>query len=177
MVKIELSLCKVLPGLGEKREIWAFQVCMKHRLTGFILDYLVQTWCNPLICVLTCAWRWSKPIPPWTWLAWHSGRRKSLPDVSSRAALTSGAPMLISWAPANTCIITQGPCNKWKGVSSYRDSEITGAYQPQLTMHTNTQGLWAIRSDQFSQCFTRISQLEHFIDYSCGQQIRTILIT
>lgn len=94
---------------AERREIWAFQVGMKHRLTGFILDYLVQTWCNPLICVLTCAWRWSKSIPPWTSLAWHSGRRKSLPNVSSRAALTSGAPMLISWAPASTCNITQEP--------------------------------------------------------------------
>lgn len=116
-----------------RREIWAFQVGMKHRLTGFILDYLVQTCCNPLICVLTCAWRWSKPIPPWTSLAWHSGRSKSLPNVSSQAALTSGAPMLISWAPASTCIITQEPHNKWKGVSSYSDSEITGAYKPRLS--------------------------------------------
>lgn len=116
---------------AERREIWAFQVGMKHRLTGFILDYLVQTWCNPLICVLTCAWRWSKSIPPWTSLAWHSGRRKSLPNVSSQAALTSGAPKLISWAPASTCIITQ-ESHKWKGVSSYLDSEITGAYKPGL---------------------------------------------
>lgn len=160
------QLVKCVTG-AERREIWAFQVRMKHRLTGFILDYLVQTWCNPLICVLTCAWRWSKPIPPWTSVAWHSGRRKSLPNVSSRAALTSGAPMLISWAPASTCIITQGPHNKWKGVSSYPDSEITGAYKPQNTMHTNTQGLWAIRSGvrtclffhQFSQCFPRIIKL------------------
>lgn len=129
-------LAKRVPG-AERREIWAFQEHMKHRLTGFILDYLVQTWCNPLICVLTCAWRWSKPIPPWTSLAWHSGRRKYLPNVSSWAALASGAPMLISWAPASTCIITQEPYNKWKGASSYPDSEIIGVYKSRLTMHIN----------------------------------------
>lgn len=127
-------LVKCVTG-AERREIWAFQVGMKHRLTGFILDYLVQTWCNPLICVLTCAWRWSKSIPPWTSLAWHSGRRKSLSNVSSRAALTSGAPMLISWAPASTCIIKQEP-HKWKGVTSHPDSEITGAYIPGLAKCT-----------------------------------------
>lgn len=28
---------------------------------GFIWDYRVQTQCNPLICILTCPWQWSRP--------------------------------------------------------------------------------------------------------------------
>lgn len=38
-------------------------------------------------------------LPLWTSLAWHSGRSKSLSNVSAQAAWTPGTPMLICWAP------------------------------------------------------------------------------
>lgn len=38
-------------------------------------------------------------LPLWASLAWHSGRSKSLSNVSAQAALTPGTPMLICGAP------------------------------------------------------------------------------
>lgn len=84
-------------------------------------------------------------LPLWASLAWHSGRSKSLSNVSARAVLTPGTAMLICRAPKSTCIIPLKLHNKWKGASNIHIEKLPRLYSWHRcsgeSSHTVTEGL------------------------------------